>query len=333
MGIKGMLMPYWLILFSAAVFSNVVGLNISDSLKSVVSIYVLIPLLLVPQILLGGAMVRFDKMNKRTTSQEYVPIIGDLMASRWSYEALSVYQFMNNEYEKHFYRIEMKESQTSFYVNYLIPELQLILEEITNRAGNFNSEDDYSRNMNILKNEITALAMHDDRITLFEDIKNLTPAMFNSELAVRLEDYLKTLQGYYIKLMNVATNEKDRKIKDLGKKMSGKDKVILLRQNYYNDKLAELVLNKSDYDKIIQYKDRLLQKAEPGYHIPESKFGRAQFFAPYKRIGNIIISTYWFNFTVLWIFNIIFYLSLQIGIIKKGIDLLSNIGFKRIKSG
>lgn len=332
MGIKGMLLPYWLILFSTAVFSNVVGLNFSDSLKSVVSIYVLIPLLLVPQILLGGAMVKFDKMNKRTTSQEYVPIIGDLMASRWSYEALSIYQFMNNEYEKHFLQIEMKESQASFNVNYLIPELQLKLTEIANFEGSISSGDDYLKDIKILRNEIAALARYDDKITLFEKIENITAENFNSELASRLDIYLRKLHGYYIKVMDAAINEKDKKIEDLGRKIGGKDKILLLRRNYYNDKLAEQVLNKRDYDRIIQFKDRLLQKAEPGFHIPESRFGRAQFFAPYKRIGNVIISTYWFNLAVLWIFNIIFYLSLQFGVIKKGIDLLSNFGFRSIKS-
>lgn len=227
--------------------------------------------------------------------------------------------------------MEMKESQASFYVNYLIPELQLKLEEIMNRESNSNPDENYSKNINILRNEITALARYDNKITLFEDIKNLTPEIFNSGLASALEDYLKKLKGYYIKVMNAAINERDRKIEELSKKLSGKDKVLLLRQNYYNDKLAEQILNKRDFDKIIQFKERLLQKAEPGFHIPESKFGRAQFFAPRKRIGDTIIGTYWFNLAVLWIFNVIFYLSLQGGVIKKGIELISNIGVNYIR--
>ena len=332
MGIKGMLIPYWLILFSAAVFSNVVGLNISDSLKSVVSIYVLIPLLLVPQILLGGAMVKFDKMNKRTSSQEYVPFIGDLMTSRWAYEALSVYQFTNNKYEKHFYHIEMKESQSSFNVNYLLPELQIKLEKISNQENSSDAGNNYLKNINILRNELYTLARYDDNIRLFKDTKNITPISFNSGLASELTEYLKKLREYYIKVMNASINQRDLIIEDLTRKIGGKDKVLLLKQNYYNDKLAEQVLNKRDYDKITQYKYHLVQKAEPGFHIPESRYGRAQFFAPYKRIGSETISTYSFNLMVIWIFNIIFYLSLQFGILKKGIDSLNNFGFKGLKS-
>jgi len=332
MEIKGMLLPYWLILYSSAVFSNMVGLNISDSMKSVVSIYILIPLLLVPQILLGGAMIKFDKLNKGITSQQYVPIIGDLMASRWSYEALSVYQFMNNEYEKYFYQIERKESEASFYVNYLIPELQLILEESRDNWNNSERGADYTKNINILKKELMAITRYNEKIPLFEDAENLTPEMFNSIMASRLNIYLKKLRDYYLKIMNAAINEKDRKIEDLSKRIGGKEKVILLRQKFYNDNLAEQVLNKRDFDKIIQFKNHLLQKADPVFHLPESRFGRAHFFAPYKRIGNIIISTYWFNLAVLWIFNAIFYLCLQLSVFKKGTDLLGNIGFRNIKS-
>jgi ABC-type multidrug transport system ATPase subunit len=88
--IKGMTFVFWLILFSTACFANLIGLNISSSLNSVVSIYILIPLILIPQLLLSGVPVRFDDLNKSLTNRIYVPIIGDLMTSRWAYEALAV---------------------------------------------------------------------------------------------------------------------------------------------------------------------------------------------------------------------------------------------------
>jgi ABC-type multidrug transport system ATPase subunit len=78
--IKGMFFHYWFLLFITSVLANLVGLNISASLKSVVAIYILIPLLLVPQILMGGAMIRFEKLNSRLNNPEYVPVIGDIMA-------------------------------------------------------------------------------------------------------------------------------------------------------------------------------------------------------------------------------------------------------------
>ena len=46
--IKGMLFPYWFVLFTASCWSNLVGLNISSGFKSVITIYILVPLILVP---------------------------------------------------------------------------------------------------------------------------------------------------------------------------------------------------------------------------------------------------------------------------------------------
>ena len=43
--------------------ANVLGLNISASFNSAVTIYIIIPILLIPQILLSGVVVQFDQLN------------------------------------------------------------------------------------------------------------------------------------------------------------------------------------------------------------------------------------------------------------------------------
>ncbi len=50
--IKGLTFQYWLILFSTGCFANTLGLTISANFKSVIAIYILIPFLIIPQILL-----------------------------------------------------------------------------------------------------------------------------------------------------------------------------------------------------------------------------------------------------------------------------------------
>ncbi|MDX2432230.1 MAG: ATP-binding cassette domain-containing protein, partial [Bacteroides sp.] len=85
--IQGMIFPYWLILFSTSCFANLMGLNISSGLNSVITIYILVPFLLIPQILFCGVLVKFDKLNRSISNQQVVPVIGDLMTSRWAYEA------------------------------------------------------------------------------------------------------------------------------------------------------------------------------------------------------------------------------------------------------
>src|SRR5690606_2045910 len=48
--IQGMWWQYWLILFSLSCFANILGLNISASFNSVKVIYILIPILIIPQL-------------------------------------------------------------------------------------------------------------------------------------------------------------------------------------------------------------------------------------------------------------------------------------------
>lgn len=76
--------------------------------NSIVVIYILVPLFIVPQILLSGTMVQFDKLNKKVVNEEYVPFVGDIMASRWAYEALVVAQFKNNKYQKLYFESDKK---------------------------------------------------------------------------------------------------------------------------------------------------------------------------------------------------------------------------------
>ena len=52
LGIKDMYLEYWALLLSVSFFANILGLNISSAFNSAVSIYILIPLLVIPQMIL-----------------------------------------------------------------------------------------------------------------------------------------------------------------------------------------------------------------------------------------------------------------------------------------
>ncbi len=122
--IKGMWMDYWLVLFTTSCFANMLGLNISSAFNSAVTIYILIPFLIIPQLLLSGVIVKFEKLNPAITSQRTVPVAGEMMASRWAFEALAVNQFKTNAYEKQFYKYDEMMSVADFRKNYWIPHLR-----------------------------------------------------------------------------------------------------------------------------------------------------------------------------------------------------------------
>ena len=92
--IKGMTFPYWIVLFTTSCFANILGLNISSTFTSLITIYILIPFILIPQLLFSGVIVKFDRLHSNNpSSYENVPKIGNMMATRWSFEALTVEQF------------------------------------------------------------------------------------------------------------------------------------------------------------------------------------------------------------------------------------------------
>src|SRR5690606_9561845 len=67
---------YWLILFSCTCFANMLGLNISAAFDSAVTIYILIPVLIIPQLLLSGVVISFDKFNPRVGKPVGIPFAG-----------------------------------------------------------------------------------------------------------------------------------------------------------------------------------------------------------------------------------------------------------------
>ena len=91
--IKNVFPDFWLILFSVYCFGNLLGLNLSSSLRSAIAIYISIPLIVIPQILLGGMIIEYHKINKGYKAHIATPVIADLMVTRWAFESLTVNQF------------------------------------------------------------------------------------------------------------------------------------------------------------------------------------------------------------------------------------------------
>ena len=100
--IQKMTFAYWLALFSTAVCANMIGLVISSAFNSAVTIYIVIPLVMIPMMVLSGAMFSFDKLNRKITTIDKVPLVAELMPTKWSYEALMVHQFKDNDLRKEF---------------------------------------------------------------------------------------------------------------------------------------------------------------------------------------------------------------------------------------
>ena len=65
LGIQGLFLRYWIALFITSFCANMIGLNISSAFNSAITIYIIIPLLIIPMMVLSGAMFPFDKLNRK----------------------------------------------------------------------------------------------------------------------------------------------------------------------------------------------------------------------------------------------------------------------------
>lgn len=327
--IKDMLLIYWLVFFSTACFANTLGLNISSGLNSVVAIYILIPLLIIPQLLLGGLTVRFDDLHRSLTKKIYVPLIGDLMTSRWAYEALAVEQFKNNRYEKNFYAFDQEISDATYKTSFLIPRLQNMVDECERRIGESSAEEMNSRNLKIILTEIEKLGKH-PRLFPFqvEYIDALRLGEFDEDMATQISDYLTYVRIQFTDIAREAAMHKDEVYEQLVDSL-GQEGVFRLRQEYSNNKLTEYVTDRMEVDKIIQVNDRLVQKKDPVYMMPDSEIGRAHFYAPYKRFNRQLYDTKWFNLSIIWALSFLFYITLLLDVLRRILDYFNNIRLSR----
>lgn len=322
--IQGMTLSYWLVLFSTACFANMVGLNISSGLNSVVSIYITIPFILVPQILLSGTVVQFDNLHPTITKRIYVPIVGDLMVSRWAYEALAVDQFKKNDFEKHFFTAEQTNSNAHFVSSFLVPRLQTLLEECVRLFDQDNTSDPrFKRNLSIIQNEFTSLHLKGD-VPPFEFLVLLNSDDFNHEVADEVLGYLYFVRLTYNYISSEATHQKDSIYNALTDCL-GSNEIFALKQKNYNKAMANWLLNNNEVNKFLETNNRIIQKYEPIFMIPDHNWGRAHFYAPVKRFNNQLVDTIWFNLAVIWLGSLILFVTLQINLLGGIISYVESI--------
>ncbi|MGA1977731.1 MAG: ATP-binding cassette domain-containing protein [Bacteroidales bacterium] len=321
--VRGLLFQQWLILFTTACFGNMLGLNVSAGMRTAISIYILIPLILVPQLLLGGAMIRFDDLHRSFTRKIYVPVIGDLMTTRWSYEAINVEQFRNNSYEKPFFEYDMEMSQNDWYASFLIPTLIVKADACRRTAKPALDRESVERNLRELEYHIKDLS-NLSGIETGRWAKNLNYSGYDNMTADDAINYLETLKTYFRSIFSTAMAKHDSVYKMMAGKMGNK-KFLQLRDRNLNESLNNLVLNRMSTDKIYDSGKKIIQKADPAFMMPGSRFGRAHFFAPYKIIGSMEISTLLFNMIAIWLMTAGLFVTLYYNVLGLFIKWLDRI--------
>ena len=331
LGVQGMFTDYWMVLFTTSCFANMFGLNISSAFNSAVTIYILIPFIIIPQLLLAGVVVKFDKLNPLMAEQGGVPLVGESMASRWAYEALAVNQFKDNKYEKQFYKYDKIISISSYKTNYWIQKIEEILNRIVAEQLDPLKKDKTLKDLNLIKNELLKEQAFLHNKYKFNDINKLNPKDFTEDINKSVRNFLQILREYYVNKSNKYRGQKDDIVTSMIKDSVGNKNYLELQDNYTNEILSTIMKNGNDIGlKCLEVDGKLIQRIDPIYLDPtDSNIGRAHFLAPTKKFLGYLYPTYWFNLAVIWLMSISLMIMLYFEVFKKVLDALSNISLKK----
>jgi len=331
--VKGELINYWIVLFSASCFANVLGLNISSTFNSVITIYITIPILLIPQLILSGLIFHYDKMNTTIADKGRVPLVADIWISRWAYEAIAVKQYKNNNFEIDFYDLEKTEKKYSYLSSLWGPTMQQIVnraadnQEIEKKNDSINTK--VQEDLDLIKAEI--LADNEFRSKYLKGVnidKDLTSKGYSRKIAEKINVYLDSLMDVSNRKMNDASREKEAKEVEMERDYEDY-KINDYRKKYFNMQLFRAVTTPAKpIEQILEYKGRLLQQKDAIYKDPTPAGWydyRAHFYAPRKHFAGKYFDTYIFNIAVIWLLTFILYITLYFDFFKNLLDLFGKI--------
>ena len=290
MGLHGMFLTWWLILFATAMLASLTGLLLSQCLNSVVAIYICIPLLLIPQILLCGLVVSFNDLTPKSTTGN-VPLIGDVIPSRWAYEALAVTSFTDNEFDRMRFDVEKQKYEALYYNMGMLYELQSQLETM---------ENERTTGKDVKKDHLAVIKTNLPLVTEYCGMDKYTGDWSYTSL----RDYMKEAERVLSKLTNQLTLKADKIIAAYIQK-HGKEKLMQLKRDNHNLKLEDCVTG-ADQPRMLEVVDHhIVARSGQIYLTPRSHNGRAPFYSSEKILGNWHIKTLWYNLTVMLVMGII----------------------------
>ena len=284
MGIQGLFTTWWLILFVTAFLANLTGLLLSQCLSSIVAIYISIPMLLIPQILLCGLVVSFSDLTPKSTTGN-VPLVGNLIPSRWAYEALAVSSFTDNEYEKQFFDIDRQKYENQFYNMGYLYELQSQLQTLRDEQKNHKAVD---------PNHIEVIRTNLPRVTEFCGIQPYQGAYDYQSLY----DYMQEAEKYLVKRSNKLALQRDAIMGQLLRTV-GKDGVLALKRDNYNLKLEDCVVGADQHSMVDVIEDRIVPRTGLIFLTPFTSCGNAPFYSSQKVVGSWHFKTLWFNISIM----------------------------------
>lgn len=123
-----------LICFLLLYWGSLTGLLLSRFLKESSFVYLVIPLIIIPQLVFSGALIKFDNFNKLSGDDNEIPRIADFVPMRWASEAVITDFYCDNPYYRNLYRNRQLLYNYVYYRDYFLPEAEKINAVDSGRA-------------------------------------------------------------------------------------------------------------------------------------------------------------------------------------------------------
>lgn len=329
LSIREMTFYYWLAFFVTAACSNLMGLIVSSSFNSVVTIYIMIPLLIIPMMVLSGAMFPFDKLNRLITRVDKTPLLAEFMPTKWSYEALMVHQYKDNRYQQYFYPLEKEISHADFMQGYYIPELRKRLDRAENQEISIKDSSGINSDLLLVSNEIRK------QIRLTPDVRFPAPSLpspekFTDDMLKAARQYFDSLDSFYNRIFLKYNAMKENLVSLMLAR--NRERYYYLYDSYFNESVSDQVRKIFEKKKILEYRHHLYQQFDPVYRDPEPSGPldfRSHFFAPRKYFAGFLIDTYWFNVLFIVCYGLLLYAILYFDLLLKLLNRISSLRKKR----
>lgn len=315
LGLPHMHVKMWLVLAVSAFGISILGLNISSAFRSAVTIYILIPIILIPQMLLSGAVIRFEGLISSRSVEQEVPVFADIFFSRWGYEALIVEQYAGNPHMQELVETDATIRLAEYELDHVIPELKGQIASILWFQQNDPKNTDIEMKRQAIKHEVSRLERQTGQ-SVGVPAENFQAGRFTQSDADQIEKALIRYRRSVFEKRRKASGER-RLVENRIRQELGIDGLEQRKKKYTNQGIERLVLKTDEMESIRLSESGLVRKTLPIYRKPESRMGRAHFLAREKCLGNLSISTYPFNLGVILLMGLLCYILLYFDVFSR----------------
>jgi hypothetical protein len=214
-------------------------------------------------------------------------------------------------------------SQNDWYASFLLPVIKAKVEASRKDSQN-------PLNKSVAESFLKEVSYHVNDLASISGVRpgkwadKLNYQGFDDFTADQTIKYLDSLKTTFRLRYNNASANRDA-VYNAMKARLGEERFKELQENNLNEALKTLVLNRMTTTRVYDSGKKIIQKSDPVFMLPGSKYGRSHFFAPFKQIGNLRISTILFNLIAIWIMIIGLFATLYYNVLKRFIEWLETL--------